>query len=382
MDLTTLERLPLWIGGGAVVAHTTRYAEVINPATGEVLRHVPLGDADDVAAAAAAAAAALAEWRSAPALRRARVLMRFRDLMETHKKDLSRLVSQEHGKTVIDAEGSITRGIEVVEFATGIPHLLKGEFSDNAGTGVDSFSLRQPVGRLRGHHAVQLPGDGADVDVPRRDRLRQHVHPQAIRAGSDDESAHGGIAARCRTTGRRVQRRARRQGSAWTRSSRIRTSRRFRLSGRRRLLATSTRPARATASGCRRWAAPRITRSSCPMPISPWPRSALIGAAYGSAGERCMAVSVAVAVGDAGDPLCAQLAERAQRVKVGPGEHPDVRDGPGDHLRCARSHRRPHRSRRRRRRDAGRRRQEAERCAATSRILRRPHVVRPRDAPT
>jgi malonate-semialdehyde dehydrogenase (acetylating)/methylmalonate-semialdehyde dehydrogenase len=150
MDLSTLERLPLWIGGRAVAAHTTRYGEVTNPATGEVLRHVPLGDAHDVAAAVAAATAALPAWRSAPALRRARVLMRFRDLMETHKKDLARLVSQEHGKTVVDAEGSITRGIEVIEFATGIPHLLKGEFSDNVGTGVDSFSLRQAVGVCAG----------------------------------------------------------------------------------------------------------------------------------------------------------------------------------------------------------------------------------------
>ena len=157
MDLTTLERLPLWIGGRAVPAHTTRYAEVTNPATGEVFRHVPLGDAADVAAAAAAATAALAEWRNAPALRRARILMRFRDLMETHKKDLARLVSQEHGKTVTDAEGSITRGIEVVEFATGVPHLLKGEFSDNAGTGVDTFSMRQPVGVCAGITPFNFP---------------------------------------------------------------------------------------------------------------------------------------------------------------------------------------------------------------------------------
>ena len=112
MDLTTLERLPLWIGGRAVPAHTTRYGEITNPATGEVLRHVPLADADDVSAAASAAVAAFPAWRASPPLRRARILMRFRDLMESHKKDLARLVSQEHGKTVVDAEGSITRGIE------------------------------------------------------------------------------------------------------------------------------------------------------------------------------------------------------------------------------------------------------------------------------
>src|SRR6266567_5202177 len=157
MDLTTLERLPLWIGGHTVAAHTTRYAEVTNPATGEVLRHVPLADVDDVGAAAAAALAAWPAWRAAPSLRRARILMRFRELMEAHKKELARLVSQEHGKTITDAEGSITRGIEVVEFATGIPQLLKGEFSDNVGSGVDGFSMRQPLGVCAGITPFNFP---------------------------------------------------------------------------------------------------------------------------------------------------------------------------------------------------------------------------------
>ena len=85
---------------------------------------------------------ALPDWRAAPALRRARVLMRFRELMEANKKDLAKIVTEEHGKTLADAEGSVTRGIEVIEFATGVPHLIKGEFSDSVGTGVDSWSLR------------------------------------------------------------------------------------------------------------------------------------------------------------------------------------------------------------------------------------------------
>src|ERR1700704_4219499 len=157
MDLTTLERLPLWIGGRAVGAHTTRSGEVTNPATGEVVRHVPLADAFDVDAAVDAARAAWPAWRAAPALRRARILMRFRGLMPTQQSDLARLVSQEHGKTVADAEGSITRGIEVIEFATGIPHLLKGDFSDNVGTDVDSFSLRQPMGVCAGITPFNFP---------------------------------------------------------------------------------------------------------------------------------------------------------------------------------------------------------------------------------
>src|SRR5438046_5142221 len=105
MDLTTLERLPLWIGGRAADPTTTRYGEITNPATGEVIRHVPLANAADVDAAVAAAAAALPGWRVTPSLRRARILMRFRDLMESHRKDLAKIITQEHGKTHADAEG-------------------------------------------------------------------------------------------------------------------------------------------------------------------------------------------------------------------------------------------------------------------------------------
>ena len=145
MDLTTLERLPLWIGGRATAALTQRYAEVINPATGEVLRHVPLGNGADIDAAVKSAAAALPAWRAWPALRRARVLMKFRELLNAHRPELAKIITQEHGKTLSDAEGEITRGVEVVEFATGIPHLLKGEFGEKVGTDVDTWSLRQPV---------------------------------------------------------------------------------------------------------------------------------------------------------------------------------------------------------------------------------------------
>ena len=157
MDLTTLERLPLWIGGRTVAPTTTRYGEVTNPATGEVIRHVPFANFADVDQAVQAAHAAFPAWRAAPALRRARVLMRFRELLERHKKELARIVTQEHGKTLTDAEGSLTRGIEVVEFATGIPQLLKGEFSDSVGTEVDSWSLRQPLGVCVGITPFNFP---------------------------------------------------------------------------------------------------------------------------------------------------------------------------------------------------------------------------------
>ena len=157
MDLTTLEHLPLWIGGRAYSPTTTRYGEVTNPATGEVIRHVPFANVADVDAAVAAAARAFPAWSTTPSLRRARVLMKFRDLLDRHRKDLARIITQEHGKTLADAEGSITRGMEVVEFATGIPHLLKGEHSDSVGTDVDSWSVRAPVGVCVGITPFNFP---------------------------------------------------------------------------------------------------------------------------------------------------------------------------------------------------------------------------------
>ena len=155
--MTKLPRLPMWIGGKPVAARSARHGEVTNPATGQVLREVPFCSVEDVDAAVAAAREALPGWRAAPALRRARVMMRFRDLLEAHRKDLRKLVSEEHGKTLADAEGSVTRGMEVVEFATGVPHLLKGEYTENAGTGVDAYSIRQPVGVCAGITPFNFP---------------------------------------------------------------------------------------------------------------------------------------------------------------------------------------------------------------------------------
>ncbi|HXU55785.1 MAG TPA: CoA-acylating methylmalonate-semialdehyde dehydrogenase, partial [Casimicrobiaceae bacterium] len=327
MDLTTLERLPLWIGGRAVAAHTTRYAEVTNPATGEVLRHVPLSDAADVDAAAAAASAALPAWRAAPALRRARILMRFRELMEAHKTDLARLVSQEHGKTVSDAEGSITRGIEVVEFAAGIPHLLKGDFSDNVGTGVDSFSLRQPVGVCAGITPFNFPamvpmwmfpvalacGNAFILKPSERDptmslRMAELLAEAGLPDGvfnvvHGDKEAVDAILAHPSI-----------KAVSFVGSTPI----------ARYIYETGSR------NGKRVQALGGAKNHAVVMPDADlaFATEALIGAAYGSAGERCMAVSVVVAVGDAGDALRDKLAERARRIAVGPGDRHESEMGP------------------------------------------------------
>ena len=327
MDLTTLERLPLWISGKATAATTQRYGEVTNPATGEVIRHVPLGNAADVDAAVAAAANALPTWRAFPALRRARILMRFRELMDARKKELAATITQEHGKTLADAEGEVTRGIEVIEFATGIPHLLKGEFSENVGTEVDSFSLRQPVGVCAGITPFNFPamvplwmfpvalacGNTFVLKPSERDPslslrmaelLREAGLPDGVfnvvhgdKAAVDALLAHSDVKA-----------------ISFVGSTPI----------ARYIYETGAR------NGKRVQALGGAKNHAVVLPDADlaFATEAIIGAGYGSAGERCMAISAVVAVGEAADPLVKRLAERAARVTVGAGTAPNIEMGP------------------------------------------------------
>jgi malonate-semialdehyde dehydrogenase (acetylating)/methylmalonate-semialdehyde dehydrogenase len=135
-----LASVPLWIGGQRTSSRSSRSGNVTNASTGKVVRTVPFANADDIDAAVKAATAAFPEWRATPPLRRARILTRFRELMEQHQKELAAIVSEEHGKVFLDAMGSVQRGIEVIEFAAGAPHLLKGEHAGSVGRGVDAHS--------------------------------------------------------------------------------------------------------------------------------------------------------------------------------------------------------------------------------------------------
>jgi malonate-semialdehyde dehydrogenase (acetylating)/methylmalonate-semialdehyde dehydrogenase len=327
MDLTTLERLPLWIGGRAVPARTKRYGEVTNPATGEVVRHVPFSNAEDIADAVAAASGAFPAWRAAPPLRRARVLMRFRELLEAHKKDIAKIVTEEHGKTLIDAEGSITRGLEVVEFATGIPHLLKGEYSENVGADVDAYSIRQPVGVCAGITPFNFPamvpmwmfpiaiacGNTFILKPSERDpttslRLAELLAEAGLPPGvfnvvhGDKEAvdailAHPGIKAVSFVGSTPIAKYIYETGA--------KNGKRVQALG-----------------GAKNHA---IVMPDADMDFA---TEAIIGAAYGSAGERCMAVSAVVAVGDAADPIRDRLAARAHRIRTGPGHALDIEMGP------------------------------------------------------
>jgi len=326
MDLTTLERLPLWIGGKAVAANTTRYGDVTNPATGEVIRHVPFASAADVDRAVQAAREALPAWRSAPSLRRARVLMRFRELLDAHRKDLSRLITQEHGKTLVDAEGEVTRGMEVVEFAMGIPHLQKGEHSENVGTGVDAYSIRQPVGVCVGITPFNFP-----AMVP------MWMFPVALACGNTFVLKPS---ERDPTTALRLAELLQEAGLPDGVFNVVHGDREavdallVHPDVKAISFVGSTPIARhvyetGTQHGKRVQALGGAKNHAIVMPDAdlPFAVEAIVGAGYGSAGERCMAIATVVAVGEVGDRLVAALAERARRVSTGNGTT-DVEMGP------------------------------------------------------
>ena len=149
--------VPHWIGGKAVAGTSGRSANVYNPATGQVQALVPLANRAELDAAVAAAKAAFPEWSAQPPLRRARVLFRFRELFEQHMDEFAAIVTSEHGKVFSDAKGEATRGLENIEFATGIPQLLKGEFTEQVGTGIDSWSMRQALGVVAGITPFNFP---------------------------------------------------------------------------------------------------------------------------------------------------------------------------------------------------------------------------------
>src|SRR5487761_1583645 len=146
-----------YVGGKPVAGSSGRWGDVYNPATGEKIRRVAFASAGEVDRAVAAAAAAFPGWAATPPLARARILFKFLELLARGHDALARVISEEHGKVFSDAQGEITRGVEVVEFACGIPHLLKGEFTEQVGRGIDSWSVRQPLGVCAGITPFNFP---------------------------------------------------------------------------------------------------------------------------------------------------------------------------------------------------------------------------------
>jgi malonate-semialdehyde dehydrogenase (acetylating) / methylmalonate-semialdehyde dehydrogenase len=319
--------IPHWIAGAADAAPAGRCRDITNSATGEVIARVALGDAGDVDRAVTAAAAAARAWGRASLARRSEVLFRFRALVDSYRDDLAQLITREHGKVLDDARGEVTRGLEVVDFACGLPHLLKGEMSAGVSGGVDSYSLRQPLGVVAGitpfNFPVMVPMWMAPVALAAGNAFilkpsEQDPSPSVLlaellaeaglppgvfsvvhgdRAVVDAMLAHPGVAA-----------------VSFVGSTPV----------ARHVYET------ATAHGKRVQALGGAKNHAVVLPDADLELAAdgLVSAGYGSAGQRCMAVSVAVAVGDVADGLVARIRDRIERLVVGAGCAPDSHMGP------------------------------------------------------
>jgi len=317
--MTDLKTIPHFIDGEVRKQRGARLAPVFDPATGRQTASVPLADEAVVDEAVTAAREAFPKWAATPAHVRARVLFRFRDLVEQHEDRLAALISSEHGKIVSDARGELVRGLEVVEFACGIPQLLKGEFSSGVGRTVNAVSFRQPLGVVAGISPFNFPamvplwmfpvalacGNCFVLKPSERDPslsielallLKQAGLPDGVfnvvqggKQAVDALLVHPWIEAVSFVGSTPVAEHVYRRG---------------------------------TESGKRVQALGGAKNHMIVMPDADIDQAvdALIGAAYGSAGERCMAISVAVTVGDeTADELVRRLKERAGTLKVGPG---------------------------------------------------------------
>jgi malonate-semialdehyde dehydrogenase (acetylating)/methylmalonate-semialdehyde dehydrogenase len=322
-----MRELGHFIGGRHVPGASGNYGDVFNPATGEVSARVAMASAAELDTAVAAAVAAWPVWAATPPLRRARVMFRFKELLERDRKLLAALVTAEHGKTLGDAEGEVQRGLEVVEFACGIPHLLKGEYTEAVGTGIEAWSVRQPLGVVAGITPFNFP-----VMVP------LWMIPVALACGNcfilkpseKDPSASLKLAELLKESGLPDGVFAVVQGGRTAVEAILEHPGIDAVSfvGSTPIAQTVYRGG--TARGKRVQALGGAKNHLVVMPDADIDDAvdALMGAAYGSAGERCMAVSVAVAVGNAGDRLIEKLTPRVRALKVGPGTDAEAEMGP------------------------------------------------------
>jgi malonate-semialdehyde dehydrogenase (acetylating)/methylmalonate-semialdehyde dehydrogenase len=316
-----------WIDGKPWAGRAARRGPVYDPATGEQTAEVAFADPAVVDEAVAAATKAAEAWRDTSLAARARVLFAFRDLVDRNKKEIGALITSEHGKVLWDAVGSVTRGLEVIEFACGVPQLLKGEFSENVSSDVDSYSIRQPLGVCAGITPFNFP-----AMVP------MWMYPIAIACGntfmlkpSEKDPSASVFSARLFTEaglpdgvlnvvhGDKVTVDAILEHPGIAAVSFVGST-----PVARHIYETGTR------AGKRVQALGGAKNHMVVLPDADLDLAAdsAVSAAYGSAGERCMAISVLVTVGDVADRLLPKIRERIARLKVGPGAAPASEMGP------------------------------------------------------
>ncbi len=322
------KRISHWIGGASDTTTTPeRHGEVFNPATGAVTGYVDLATATDVDRAVHVATEAVSAWRETSLVRRARVMFAFRELVDRHLGDIAALITAEHGKVATDARGEVARGLEVVDFACGIPHLLKGAFSENVSTAVDAYSIHQPLGVVAGITPFNFP-----AMVP------MWMFPVAIACGNTfilkpsekDPSASHLIAELWAEAGL--------PSGVFNvvHGDKVAVDAILHHPGIAAVSFVGSTPVaryvyeQATQHGKRVQALGGAKNHAVVLPDADLDAAAdaLAGAAFGSAGERCMAISAVVAVGAAGDGLVERIAERARSLTVGPGTDDASEMGP------------------------------------------------------
>ncbi|AVT38174.1 CoA-acylating methylmalonate-semialdehyde dehydrogenase [Plantactinospora sp. BB1] len=328
-----MREIPHWIDGAEVAGGGDRRLPVYDPATGERQAEVVAATDAEVRAAVRSAAAAQPGWRAASLSRRAEVMFRFRDLVDANRKEIATLLSTEHGKTVADAAGEVARGLENVEFAAGAPHLLKGGYSEQAATGVDVYSIRQPLGVVAGITPFNFPamvpmwmfctalvaGNTFVLKPSEKDPSVSLLLADLLRRAGLPDGAFNVV-----------------QGDRSAVEALIADPDVAALS-----FVGSTPVARSiyvagTAAGKRVQALGGAKNHMVVLPDADVGAAAdaAVSAGFGSAGERCMAVSVVVAVGGVADPLVEAISERMARIRVGPASDPDAEMGPlitGEH---------------------------------------------------
>ena len=324
---TELKRINHWINGSRVAGTSGRKGPVFNPASGEVAREVDLASVEEVQAAVAAARDAFPAWRATSISKRTEIMYRIRNLVDQHREEVAAYLTREHGKVRMDALGEVARGLENLEFATGIPHLLKGGFSEQVSSGIDVYQIRQPLGVVAGITPFNFPamvpmwmfanaiacGNTFVLKPSERDPsasvylaelLKEAGVPDGVfnvvhgdKVAVDAILEHPDIAA-----------------VSFVGSTPV----------ARYIYETGTR------NGKRVQALGGAKNHMIVLPDADidMAADAAVSAAYGSAGERCMAISVVVAVGDVADPLVEAIEERLPKITVGPGDDESSEMGP------------------------------------------------------
>ena len=326
-DVAAVRRVTNWIDGKPQRSASNRWGDVYDSATGEKCASVVMSTEGDVDAAVAAAAAAFPAWSRTPVLKRARVMFRLKELIERDRAEIAALITQEHGKVLHDADGSIQRGLECVEFACGIPHLIKGEYSDQVGSGVDTWSMRQPVGVCAGITPFNFPAmvplwmfplaiacgntfvlKPSEKDPSCSQKWAELMDEAGVPPGVFNVVHGDHVAVNALLDDPRVAA-VSFVGSTPVAEHVYRT---------------------ASANGKRVQALGGAKNHLVVLPDADMEQAAdaLVGAGYGSAGERCMAISAVVAVGGAAEPLLEKLLPKIEALKIGPGTDNDNDMGP------------------------------------------------------